>query len=494
MKKTLQFPKPLKATALVLVLAMLAISGTAPAQQRGTPPQRQQQPARPTPKPATPEKSSTKAAEKKTTTESRKSPAEQRKSARETRQNAAAAAKGAPKAAASAPKAAASVPVASAPPIPFLGDFKLAAPTETRMLRIHPAGLPDRQQVPVIVGGEFETEVTLGNSDLKSFNEIRIILSYEPDYLEPISLNDKALASSISGSPTAEVDTKTGMLLYEARFQTPVAINNTPILTIRWKATRVTSSSLIEFGSRGGFETLVAGDGVDLLGNPKVAGDGMLSMTVSVLPEDPREAEALLTDPRILTGTDAKTGGVTLAIEPSSDPVVVGEPFSLDIVLDNRAYSNADGLGILLTYDPETLEILDADKGNWITLRTNILDGPFQDQFPWDMQIENVVQSARGTIAYRMGTTDENMTRGKIGTVARIYAVPLRATMGTKIEFAFSRRARIHGTEVTYMGQDCLGDPKVFGDGVTGVSFPVYLRAAEQLAGKAAGPKAKEGY
>jgi hypothetical protein len=344
-----------------------------------------------------------------------------------------------------------------------LGQFTLNFDRGTRMLRLHVEGQEGPANVQIIVGTEFETQITLDNQDQTPFDAVRIILSYSPDDIEPIAINDSPIAGNMLGDPLAEVDTRFGMILYEAQLNPPVTIVNAPILSVRWKALRVVPSTPIEFSRRQDiFSTIVLGN-TDLLGSRRVQGDGTLNLAVSILPEDPREAESMLSDPSLYLRPDEKIGGVQLYLERQPDPVFVGEPFYVDIILDNRAFSMLDGLSVRLSFDPTVLRILDTDRDNWITRETNIHDGPFREMWPWDMHVDNHVQQSRGVISYRKSTTDGEMTRGKHGTIARIWAVPIKPTNGTPLLFQFSDRPRSQGTRVTYVGENTLGfdgDPR----------------------------------
>ncbi|CAN5261121.1 hypothetical protein BH09SUM1_BH09SUM1_27560 [soil metagenome] len=377
----------------------------------------------------------------------------------------------APKPAATPAPAPAAAP--AVPSGPALGDYSLKVNTDARMLRLSPEGKEDRSDVTLILGQELVTNVTFDNKSQHPFDGIRVILSYEPELLEPLAINDKPIAGNIPGTPTAEVDSRYGLLLYEAKLSQPIIMSNEPLLTIRWKTKKVSASTRIEFSSRDEFHTTLTDGPDDILGNPKDPNDGTLDMNVIILPEDPREAEALLTDPAIFQKTDAKIGGVQLSFLPPTTPIVAGEPFDVDVVLDNRAFSMMDGLGLLIGYDPDVIRIIDSDKDNWITRETNILDGPFRKDYPWDFQIDNTVYPTRGQITYRMGSSDGEVTRGKTGTVARIHAVALRPTGGTALKFLFSNNPRVHGTEATYVGEDTLGDPKVKDDGTKNLTLQV---------------------
>lgn len=366
---------------------------------------------------------------------------------------------------------------------PSLGEFNLNIDRESRLMRLNPQGKGDRQDLTVIVGDEFTTDVNFSNKDLIGFDGVRILLSYESDFLEPLAINDSPLAYALAGEPTAEVDPLYGQILYEAKLNRLVTLNDAPLLSIRWKAKRVNTDTQIEFSQRDQVASaLVKGD-EDLLGNPKDPLDGTLDMTVIILPEDPREREALLSDPRTFDPRQEKIGNVRMMLRPPDQPIVVGEPFAVDLILDNRAFSLLDGVGAYIQYDPQVLEILDADWNNWITLGNNIHDGPFRDNFPWNFQIDNTVLGERGAISYRMGTDDAEMTRGKVGTIARIYAVATEPAAATKMTFRFSEKPRDRATEARYMGEDVLGSVDIYNDGAQGVVLSIRPTPMMGLAG-----------
>lgn len=367
-----------------------------------------------------------------------------------------------------------------------IGEFQSDIDEEARMLRIYEQGRPDRQQLQVVVGEEFVTDVGFDNKTQIPFDEVRVLISYDAATFEPLSIDDSGIADQLSAEPIAEVDDLHGQLLYEARLRGGFVLDRKPILAIRWRAKRVVMESKLEFSSRAEFFTALNNAGKDILGSPRQAGDGTLNMTVTVLPKDPREAQALLTDPSVFRRTTDKIGGVTLSLIPQEEPIVVGKPFYIDVVLDNRSFSMLDGLSCLISYDNSLIEVVDADYNNLITRERNIHDGPFRTEFPWDMHIDNVVYQTLGMIKYRVATTDSEMTRGRVGPVARIYAVALRPTEGTPFVFKFSRQPRTVATSGVYVGEDTLGDPKNPLDGARGVVVRVQAAPVAEVAAGAA--------
>lgn len=342
---------------------------------------------------------------------------------------------------------------------PSIGQFRLNVDQGSRMLRLQVDGQEDRATAQVIVGTEFVTNVNFDNQDNAPIDSVRVLLSYPTERVEPIAINDTPIADYLSEEPVAEVDTDYGMLFYEASLDEPVVIKDAPVISIRWKALRTIQATQIEFSQRQDLFSTVVYEGTDLLGNRRVQGDGTLNLSLTVLPSDPREAEALLTDPSLFLRSGEKLGNVKLSLHRQPEPVFAGEPFHIDLVLDNRAFSMVDGLSVVLSFDPEVLTILDMDRDNWITRERNIHDGPFREMWPWNMHVDNTVSQTRGIITYRKGTTDGEMTRGKYGPIARIWAVAKRPTQGTPIVFQFADQPRRPGTRVTYAGENALGEP-----------------------------------
>ncbi len=332
----------------------------------------------------------------------------------------------------------------------------------------------DEGDVQAVEGGEFITDMRLVNPGEKPFDAVRLILDYNPAYLEPLSINDSALRAFLTSDPTSSVNKTSGQITYEASLSAPISVLKVPMVFIKWRALKPVLHTKIGFGdNKAGDFTELFYNGKKILGETYEDGDGTVSVSVKIIPADPDEALTMQEDPQLYLGTDEQIGNVTLQVIPPDATPRVGEQFTLDIVLDNSAHSQLDGVAVLLQYDPEVLEILDSDLDNWITLGSNILDGSFHDNFPFDYHMANSVMASRGIIDYRVGTSQPWDFLGTEGTMARIVARAKKPTAATTIQFLFANRPGQLGTEVVYLGQDALGDPTVRGDGVRGVKFPV---------------------
>jgi hypothetical protein len=359
-------------------------------------------------------------------------------------------------------------PAPPAPPVSaFSGDFSIVSDPDNLMLRLTPERQPDSQDLTVIQGENFVTDVVLSNRRRTPVNGFRIVIDYNPAYITPLKLNDGLIADRVSGRPRMSLNKDRGQIVYEANLVEPIIDPEDALMFIEWKALQPVLFTPIVFGrDRDGRPTELFNNTEGVLGELWQEGDGTLSIGVMIVPSDPAEAELMRQEPMLYTGSSERIGGVRMELVPPMDPPRVGEPFAIDIVLDNRVYSMIDGATLIIEYDPEVLEIFDHDLDNWITLGNNIHDGSFRSDFPWDYHMANEFQPGRGLIEYRVGTSMPDDFQGVHGTMAQIIARGKKPTTGTPLRFLFSRTPGRRSTQVVYLGQDVLGEPDVRNDGV----------------------------
>ncbi len=354
------------------------------------------------------------------------------------------------------------------------GEFNLLSENRYAMLRM--TAMNDRvaTDMDAVEGGEFVTDVELANPTSREIDRVRMVIDYNPAFVEPISINDSALLDKLGASPIARVDRALGQIFYEVDLANPVVELDVPLIFITWIAKKPVLNTGIRFGRtrEGLYSELYEGES-KVLGAPYEDGDGTVSLGLRVIPSDQGEALLMQEEPQLYLGSDERVGGVLLAIRAPEQTPRVGEPFTMDIVMDNLAYSQIDGLSMMIQFDPEVLTIVDSDLDNWITLGTNILDGPSRTMFPWDYHMANAVYGARGLIEYRVGTSYPDEFLGATGVIATIHAVAKRPTAGTSVRFAFARQRGQRTTEASYLGEDVLGDTTIRNDGVKGAYFPV---------------------
>lgn len=355
-----------------------------------------------------------------------------------------------------------------------MNQFRIAADADALMLRLVPEGDAFRQDLDVIEGDEFTTDVLVSNPAGRSFDRVRLVIDYNPTVLAPIAVNDSAISHLVVGTPVTRVDRMLGQVIYEAQLARPVADFSGPIVFVRWRAIGPVFYAPIRFGtSRDGFFSAVLNQGQSVLGSANDPTDGTVSMGVRVIPADPEEAALMQEEPNLFRGTTDRVGGVRLSVLPPERTPRVGERFTLDIHLDNSVHSMMDGVSIILEYDPRVMHVLDSDHDNWITLGHNISDGPFREDFPFDYHLANRVLPTRGLIEYRVSATMPDAFLGRSGTIARIHAVALEPTNDARVDFLFARRRGERTTQVVFLGQNALGDPSIRNDGVQGARFRI---------------------
>ena len=137
----------------------------------------------------------------------------------------------------------------------------------------------------------------------------------------------------------------------------------------------------------------------------------------------------------------------------------MGDAFRVEAILDNRADSLMDGVDIYIRYDPDILEVVDADRDNWITRGVNILDGPYHQQFPFDYHIENQAFPGKGEIVYRAGIGNAEKLRGRMGVLAAIVFRAKAPAASASVTFRLPESRTDRGTRITYLNQNVLGSP-----------------------------------
>src|SRR5690606_24388347 len=79
--------------------------------------------------------------------------------------------------------------------------------------------------------------------------------------------------------------------------------------------------------------------------------------------------------------------------QPDAGWLEAGQWLTVDIGLNNPDGMVFDEIRLAGRFDPESIEIADADQMNSISRGVNLLDGPFRAQWPWDLQLENTANN-----------------------------------------------------------------------------------------------------
>lgn len=343
-----------------------------------------------------------------------------------------------------------------------LGDFQLRVDNTIAVVYLDPL------DSTVARDQEFVTGFHLNNPAGKQFDEVRLAIRYERDYVEPLSVRDAALKDYLGAPSRVSVHPREGVLIYSARLNAPFSTVSDSLFEIRWKALRLTPRAQFQFVITENKPSGLWLDAKDVLGDEEQPMDGLINGSVQIVTPEFFEAmtrrarsgvaaAAQFDEEDQLDTLPAGKGGVQLGLRGPRGPFRVGQTFQVDLVFDNSADSLVDGLDIYLRFDPEVLEVLDTDQDNWITRGVNILDGPYHQDFSFDYHIANQVYPSRGEIVYRVGIGDAQKLRHRVGTMATITFRAKAPIPQTAITFRLPDSPREVGTRVTYLNESVLG-------------------------------------
>ena len=124
---------------------------------------------------------------------------------------------------------------------------------------------------------------------------------------------------------------------------------------------------------------------------------------------------------------------VYLSLQPSAQDIGAGSQFTVNMNLDNPSSQQLSFLNVWLSFDPNYLEVVDSDSGNWITSGTNVLDGPYHGAFNWDFHGQNSADNGTGRISYGEGSFSTTVTGN--GTFAQIKFLAKAPVLNTPINY-----------------------------------------------------------
>ncbi len=330
------------------------------------------------------------------------------------------------------------------------------------------------------VDEEFLTAVKIMNRSARPFDRIHLAIDYDKDYIEPLGFNDEWLRSIAVPPVNAHVFRDRGIIVYSAVFKEPVSVTDRTLLLIKWHTLKAVDHSEIEFVSIDNVQTFLASGSVDILGKSENPRDGVIPASVRITSSEAEEDMPMPSDSTFsgyIEGGNMRFPkfdyGIRLKLVPEKTVVRANEIFYIHLLLENNNNIPADNINLALEYDPETIEILDYDDGNWITRGINIFDGLYHEEFPFDYQIKNSVHPRNGAILYKMASSDPQVL-ARSGTIATIKARALVSGRTTRVQFRMPRdQDRNDTTQVTFMRRDVLGTPDTKKDGVDNCTLVV---------------------
>jgi len=312
-------------------------------------------------------------------------------------------------------------------------------------------------------GEEFFTKIVYSDFKEQPIRALRFTIKYDRQFLSPQKVYDYPLHTIIAGNPEFEVDETRGIITYGGRLKTPQKIKTkTALLIIKWKALQETTNTEIRF-LLGRNNTFIIADGIsDYLGTSYTDRDGVIASGVTIS-GDYRATPVPHFRP-LIPGAELSGKGlastmsverVGLRLSSSKYRIKTNEEFIVDVMLINPHHTIFDDLSLCIRFDPEQLEVVDWDKGNWIRRGINIYDGFAHEEYPFDFLKLNTVDNERGVIKYAMGLSQ--LLDLPTGVFAKI---KLRAktptTPRTLIYFDYTGDSASFTTDVKYLGMSVL--------------------------------------
>lgn len=344
-------------------------------------------------------------------------------------------------------------------PTPKPGDVtttRTAATTETEKAELT-LDISEAARIPFVtfymdpgsnnvrVGEQFATTCRLLNPDHLPIDRIAVRLDYPEAHIEPVSVHQDRLLALIEGDPELVHDAEDGTLEYVARLETRNLVE-LELITIVWRAhTPIQAAEIFPVIGRDGYSSAYYGRRI-LTKSVLGISEALAGASVRVFAADdamPR-GDRFLGDTfdslaPVLSGfpDQRKLRPPRLWIEqPREGRLEPDQWLVVDFGLHNPDGMVFDEVRLALTFDPGDIEVMDADRRNWIGQGVNVLDGPFRGLWSWDTHYENRVDNQRGLIYYRMGLT--TLGQQPEGPVARAFVRVKRATEGPLFEWVWN--------------------------------------------------------
>jgi hypothetical protein len=353
-------------------------------------------------------------------------------------------------------------------------EFKMKANTSTNLLYIEGMGGEPTMNILTTEGNTVVTRVFYVNARNTPYKTFSVALKYDPAILDPVGLDDSDIASMLDGESSAHVDSKRGIITYKAVLKNARTDPAMTVFKVEWKALTPTSDAAIAFINNDKFRSNVldAEDHNVLLQRDETGEvessekTGLVDAAISVMPsaktaramsEDEGSFSAISLANNISEGT--AEGGVVLELRPRRTNVRVGEDFLVDIYFSNPKHAELDTVKLKVKFDPSVLQVVDYDNDNWITAGTNIFDGDYHDDLPFDYHRRNSASNDRGVINYDMGFAARVRIPVK-GVIATIRMRAVAPASGTSIAFVYDDTPdEDPQTAVTFLGFNLVGSP-----------------------------------
>ena len=300
-------------------------------------------------------------------------------------------------------------------------------------------------------GMTFATECELSNPELLPMDEVLVHLDYPANVVRPLAVHQDKIKPLLAGPAEVEVDYDRGRLSYVGQLAEPNAGTDLALITIVWEAIAEVHSAQIRpsFGGDGSGELMRSGAswrGTLVTRGPTNYQEAATGTELRVeglrerIPKGLHVLGSTLQDIQPLLGGAAdqsKLSSPRLWIDqPAEGMLQEGQWVVIDLNVSNPDAMLFDEVRLAGTFDPAAVELVDSDARNFIKQGVNILDGPFQDMYPWDMHFANRIEQDAGVFYYHMAM--QAPREQPDGTLARIFLRIKKPVEAPLIEWIWS--------------------------------------------------------
>lgn len=305
-------------------------------------------------------------------------------------------------------------------------------------------------------GDTFLTEIAADTKDGMA-DEFFVKISFPPHTLNLLAVDFAPLTPYLEDEVEYAFESGDGILAFHLKLQESQKFPQRAIAFLYWEALTPADTAEIRFEFDSDYSD-IRFKGQSILGTATSRGDGVIHANVLIRPRANKPVVQKIGQNGLLvasTRDEISQPSMRLRLVPSTKIVTVGDEFTVDIILENPYGNPFDRVQLFLQFDPNTAEVLDVDKGNWIRSGVNIEDGFAHREFAFDFHKWNRADNERGVIIYEEGC--ELQPLRSTGTFARIHMRAL-APGKAKLSLVRNEPGIIPTTNVSYVSRTTLVD------------------------------------
>lgn len=304
-------------------------------------------------------------------------------------------------------------------------------------------------------GDTFLTELIANTKDAAA-DEFWVCLSFPPQNLNLLAIDFAPVTPYLQQEVEYAYESGDGRAAFHIKLHEPVKFSDRPLATCYWEALAPVDNCEIRFEFGESCQTDIQLQGQSILGTSTGRYDGVIHANVTVKPRHSKNVVMPIGEHGLFVGSnraEVPPPEMRLELQPNAFLAKVGDEVVLDVVLHNPHAQPFDRVQLYVQFDPDYLEVVDVDRGNWIRRGVNIEDGFAHEDFPFDFHKTNSADNEFGVIAYEEGA--EVAPLRSTGTMARIH-LKAKRTGTTYVALVRNTPGALPTSNVTYLSQTLL--------------------------------------